>query len=299
MNGEFTSPPALWRHADSGQQGYSKVAVEGPLLAFPALPCNPPSQRAPKGSQLAILSYSKRFIFIHIPKCGGSSIETEWARLMPGDLVLRFDDAEALNQRYGVSMHSRLDQFKDSRRLGSIEQFETCALVRTPLKVVESFYKYGLRQLNSAAKSGMINVTNKAWSLDEWKQFVRDKLAAGDSANAPMFVNRIGEGAVREAMLSSSFDDYLERVGDKRWERYMRDYTQKDGKDIAVNTVLKLEEPIAIRKYFKVRYFSAFTLQHVNTSGSHERLVWSKPMRQRYNEITEGEHKAFGYAITE
>lgn len=248
---------------------------------------------------MAILSYSKQFIFIHIPKCGGSSIETEWARLMPSDLVFRSENAEEFTRRYGLSMHSRLDQFRDSSKVGEIERFETCAVVRRPLKVVESFYKYGQRQLLAAAQSGKRNITSKEWSLDEWKQFVRDKLAAGDTGKAPIFVTRIGDGAIREAMLSISFEDYLERVIDARWEHYMRDYTQKDGKEVAVNTILKLEEPIAIRKYFKVKYFNGFTLQHANSSGPSEKLVWSKPMRRRFNEITEAEHKAFGYEIVE
>jgi hypothetical protein len=99
-------------------------------------------------------------------------------------------------------------------------------------------------------------------------------------------------------MLSRSFDDYLERVGDRRWSRYMRDYVRSGDRDVAVKTVLKLEDPISIRKYFRVRYFKDFTLLHSNPSGGVD-CTWSKPMRRRFNELTEAEHLAFGYQIVE
>lgn len=248
---------------------------------------------------MAILSFSKQFIFIHIPKCGGSSIEAEWKRLMPGDLVIGSQNSDDVARRYAVSMHATLQMFRDSPRIGNIDTFETCAVVRHPLKVIESFYKYGLRQLRNAVQSGMTNLPQKGWSADEWTTFVRDKLASGDTSAAPSFVARISDGAVREAMLSTSFDEYLERVGDKRWERYQRGYVSYKDQDVAVKTVLRLEDAIAIRKYFKVRYFSGFNLLHTNKSGSSEHVEWSKPMRRKLNEITEAEHKAFGYEVVD
>lgn len=195
-------------------------------------------------------------------------------------------------------MHSRLSEFRSGRKLGSIAHFETCVLVRHPLKVVESFYRYGVWQIRSAARTGMRNFPAKGWSFDEWITFLREELTGG-GASAPAFVDGINAGAVREAMLSTSFDDFLERVADSRWERYLRNYTSRNDVDVAVNTVLKLEEPIAIRKYFKSRYFVAFRLVHANSSGQSEPLVWSKPMRQRFNGITEAEHQTFGYDIIE
>lgn len=248
---------------------------------------------------MAIFSRSKKFIFVHVPKCGGTSIEAEWQRHAdPTDLVIRFSNAEQLMPRFGLTMHATLQQFLATPRLGDVATFETCALVRSPLKIVESFYKYGLKNLDMAVRSGMTHAPQLGRSYDGWVSYVRDKLA-NDATDAPGFVAGLNGGVVREAMLSRSFDEFLERVGDDRWERFMRRYTSFGDKDVAVRTILKLEDPIAIRKYFKVRFHSGFTLIHANDSGVATPTVWSKPMRQRYNTLTEAEHLAFGYQIVD
>ncbi len=63
--------------------------------------------------------------------------------------------------------------------------------------------------------------------------------------------------------------------------------------------MLRLEDQIAVRKYFKVRYFSGFKLINNNQSGFSAKIEWSKPLRQRYNQLTEAEQTIFGYDIVD
>lgn len=211
--------------------------------------------------------------------------------MTPTDLLVTSALGANQNDRHRIGHHSTYSVMLERLGASYVGGFVTCALVREPLKVVGSYYTYGRglfrdRVRRLVNRLGFPEARAQAQALGE--------VADGNTEAFPDFVYVSNRGTARDAITSSSFDEYLERVGDDRWSNYLRSYVCADGDDIAVKHVLKLEDPIGIRRFFKTRVSKGFELLHANRSAS-QPLEWSDATRRRYLDLTADEYELFGY----
>jgi hypothetical protein len=246
---------------------------------------------------MAIISYARKFIFVHIPKCGGSSIEEEWLRhALPADIITgNAPGDEVLARKYKVAMHATYSEMAKLVGEQNITTFETCAIVREPRTIVESFYRYGkmvARNIRTVA------VARNHLSVDgDLNTFISDNINSLDGDMIPKWLSKLNNGVGMEAVVSKSFDEFLERTLDSRWSRYLRGYTNGKSDDvISVKQVLKLEEPIAVRKYFRAKCDKTFTLNHSN-KGLISDVIWPAASLTKFYDIAQDEYAAFGYEI--
>jgi hypothetical protein len=118
-----------------------------------------------------MISFQKRFLFVHIPKTGGNSIQSILAPYSEDDIVRRpgQDGVERFgvsNPKYKLKKHSSLAAYRAA--LGD-EQFSglykfTC--VRNPWERMVSFY-FAPRQ-------------GKQWDRKAFKKFISEALPAAD-----------------------------------------------------------------------------------------------------------------------
>jgi hypothetical protein len=219
---------------------------------------------------MSIISYPKQIVFIHIPKTGGTSIEREWEKnIVWGDFVITDSDTPggpSLNQLfkkiYGLWKHSTAAEIRSIIGGDTFDNFSTCAIVREPHKIIESYYKYGRLMLETAASNELRRRNIPPSRLQFGVETVREAL----KTNQPGFLpwSQLNQGAIRDAMLADSFNDFLERVADNRWMSYLRRYICDGANNSLVKDIIKIEEAETITSYFSKKMGSPFNLLRVN-----------------------------------
>jgi hypothetical protein len=97
---------------------------------------------------VTIVCRSRKFIFVHLTKCGGTSVEqafaphARWNDLIVGSTVWGERLQPVYRRLFGLTKHSPARQIEQSVGAEMWSQYWTVALVRHPLRVYESFYAW-------------------------------------------------------------------------------------------------------------------------------------------------------------
>jgi hypothetical protein len=253
---------------------------------------------------MTIISYNHRLIYIHIPKCGGSSVEIEFERgIRWGDFVVGSTRAgEILHAAvflplYGIYKHNTAAELKRIIGDEAFSGFELVTTVRDPLTIVESYYKfsktivsgiashYQRQQASSVSENYAI-----AWAVDQ--------IRAGAFDNQPLTMPLgMMRGAIKAGALASSFEEFLVGVADDRWHAYLKSRTHDADGSCLVQRILKLESKREIEAYFSARLGRQFRLGHANASKMVD-TVWPGPLRQLFYELLSEDYDTFGYERT-
>ena len=104
-----------------------------------------------------IIIPSRKVIFIHLHKCGGTSVETAYEKVARyDDLILGGTVPGSVEQYYhtkfGLHKHSSIDNLIECMGRQTYDQMEVFCLVRNPFKIYQSFYSYIERTFEKAAQ---------------------------------------------------------------------------------------------------------------------------------------------------
>ena len=257
---------------------------------------------------MTIISYNCQFIFIHTPKCGGTSIETAWQDIGRwGDFVIgSTPEGERLQSTftdlYGLAKHTTARDLKRVTGRNLFDQFETIAVVRNPISVVESHYRFALVTLDYYTSGNALEPGNL-------RKLIEDR-----EESLPKWWFLMADGLLADAMVSDTFEEFLERAADKRWKKCLMPFTHDGKGNQLVDTVLQIEQPRQIehkfnalissyheqlgRRWYQLadnrRYRKRFRLPHLN-KGKAVKTKWPRQQLIRYCEIMEREFEVFRY----
>ena len=222
---------------------------------------------------MTIISNNYNFLFIHIPKCGGSSIEIEFERLAKwGDFVVGstpngYKLEKIFSELFNLDKHTPPSKLK--KILGDKwSKYKKVTIVRNPKKIIESYYKFGKRREGEICKNRKITREELLEDISNEKKFV------------PRWMFKQTNGVMIDAITSENFEQYLEKVADERWSNFFDEYVFSNELD----HILKLENPLEIRSFFQNNIDPSFELRHENISRS-EKLIWNSDFLKKYKEL--------------
>jgi len=253
---------------------------------------------------MTIISYNHDLIYIHIPKCGGSSVEIEFERHVTwGDFVVGSTRAgEILHAAvflplYGIYKHNTAAELKRIIGEEAFSRFELVTTVREPITIIESYYKFSKTVLAGIA-SHYYRQQAPSVSEDYAIAWAVDQIRTGAFDGQPLMMPlSMMHGAIRTGALASSFEEFLVGVADGRWHRYLKDRTHDADGNCLVQRILKLENQAEIEAYFSARMGRQFRLGHANASSKVD-VVWPRPLRQVFYQLLSEDYDTFGYERT-
>ena len=156
--------------------------------------------------------------------------------------------------------------------------YKKVTIVRHPKKIIESYYKFGKRREKEICK-------NRNISREELLKDI-----ANERKFAPVWMFNQTKGVMIDAITSENFNQYLDKVADERWGNFFDEYVFSHELD----HVLKLENPLEIRSFFKNNVDENFELRHENISKS-EKLIWNDDYLRKYKTLLSDTCNKLGY----
>ena len=148
--------------------------------------------------QMTIISNKYKFIFVHLHKCGGTSIERKFNRVMGwNDLVIgstRLGEKiqDEYKVKFGLHKHNSALEIKNIVSNQIWNEYYSFAIIRHPISLFESFYKWARTVIIQRSK-------NDEKIIAEWRNDVKSE---------NFKEHFLGWGAVNAYLLTSNINDF-------------------------------------------------------------------------------------------
>ena len=234
---------------------------------------------------MTIISNSHRFIFVHLEKCGGSSVESAYQpHAAWNDIVLgSTPEGEALQHIY-EKLHG-LKKHSDAARIRSVvggvwDAYWTVAIVRHPMRIYESYYKWIHKIVTNYARTQNVPMSamlDHIAGLGTKRQFMRF-------------------GLTGPFLRSQDFNDFVLRYLKRVEPRTMRARLSGADGALLVDEWYRLEEMDRFWAALGARTGLDLVPEHSNRGSALDLPLWSaeteRAVRQRHAE----DFETFGYS---
>lgn len=158
-----------------------------------------------------MMALSRRFLFVHIPKTGGNSIQNILRDYSEDEIVCRepYQDGverfELNNPTYGFSKHSPLSEYKEKLPQETYAQLFKFACVRNPWERAVSFYFSPHRQVTEFSREAFAQFLTTVPPMTHHLRETPQQAVAGISGNFDYLM--------RFETLQRDFDVICEHLG--------------------------------------------------------------------------------------
>lgn len=233
---------------------------------------------------MTIISNSHGFVFVHLHKCGGSSVEAAYQpHARWNDLVLGSTaEGEALQgiwqKLHGLNKHNTAADL--AAKLPEIwDDYWTFTMIRHPAAIYESFYRWIHKILSHHGETNAIPLAE-----------VKRQVLAGE-VNRPFMSYEVTKPFCRAA----DFNDFIRRFSRKSTLGTLFDRLSRDG-ELIVDDVFRLEDADQLWTALSDCVGSYIHPAHTNKGSELDELSWSREAIDMVNEKHAADYAAFGYA---
>lgn len=95
-----------------------------------------------------MISIQSKFLFIHVPKTGGNSIQNILRNCSEDEIVTLYEHQDGIerfgvrNRRYNISKHSSLAHYKSALDASTYRSLFKFAVIRNPWNMMISFFYF-------------------------------------------------------------------------------------------------------------------------------------------------------------
>ncbi|NET79639.1 MULTISPECIES: sulfotransferase family 2 domain-containing protein [Okeania] len=201
-----------------------------------------------------IISENDKFIFIHIPKNGGTSVALSLEEhLKYNDIVIggtKYGEKllQIYQKQFGVSKHSLGIEIQDLVGKEKWEQFFTFGVVRNPYRRIVSIYTYSEKKLSSFFGTGILHHSNKE-TLAHIPQRIKSQIKyLGAKVNSQYFKNTLWLlkwPDIKAYLDTANFSEFIRHpflMKDNSFRTQWTWLSDRDRQNLIVDRVIKLEE---------------------------------------------------------
>ncbi|MBT9311110.1 sulfotransferase family 2 domain-containing protein [Leptothoe kymatousa] len=215
---------------------------------------------------MTFISNSKKFVFVHLHKCGGTSIEraldqeTQWNDIVLGSTKYGEKIQKVYEKKFGIYKHSSAAEIKSLMGDEVWDNYFTFSIVRHPIDRMVSFYEYLKTYYLGGPRGAAIKMMYTMDQVSSIPEPLTKLPKLYDAFRWPGIVACLNSGSVSEFIHS-----------EKCWQSYgtMSQFHQladEDGKELLVDYVGRLEDINADWDHVCNKIGLSVTLPHANKS---------------------------------